>query len=160
MGESSAMSEIQLIQDPPRRYVGIRRKLPVTELAPFYAEVFPKVMGWLAQKGIQPASMPISVWCDMDMETGVADCHAGCFVSQEVEVEGEFSTGETTGGDVLKLVHTGGYDTMGQSWGRVYARAKELGRAPGAGFEIYVDDPGQVDAAQLRTEIYLPLAPT
>ena len=152
------MTEIQLVQDPPRHFVGIRRKVDVKALKDFYTEVFPKVMQWVASKGITPVSAPMSVWCAMDMETGIADTHAGVFVADEVEVDGEITAGKTAGGEVLKLVHVGGYDTMGRSWGRVYGRAKELGKQPGAGWEIYVDDPGQVAAEDLKTEIYLPVS--
>lgn len=151
------MSEVELTQQSPRHFVGIRRKVHISELPGFFAEVFPKVMSWVQAKGIAPASAPMSVWCEMDMESGIADTHAGCFVASEVEGEGEFTTGVTASGDVLKLVHRGSYDTMGRSWGRVYEHAKGLGRQPGAGWEIYVDDPGKVEADALRTEIYLPV---
>jgi len=152
------MTDIELTQEAPRHFVGIRRKVHTAKLPAFYAEVFPKVMAWLGEKGITPSSMPMSVWCDMDMETGVADTHAGVFVAAAVDVDGEMSAGTTSGGDVLKLVHQGGYDSMGQSWGRVFGHAKELGRAPGAGWEIYVDDPSEVEPSELRTEIYLPVS--
>ena len=151
------MSEIELTQQSPRHFVGIRRKVHVSELAAFYSEVFPKVMRWLHEKEIAPTSMPMSVWCAMDMESGIADTHAGCFVESALEGEGEIRPGITSSGDVLKLVHRGGYDTMGQSWGRVFAHAQELGRRPGEGWEIYVDDPSQVEVNELRTEIYLPV---
>ena len=151
------MSEIELIEQAPRHFVGIRRKVHTSELATFFGEVLPKVMGWVHQNGIRPASAPMAVWCEMDMESGIADTHAGCFVENAVAGEGEISAGVTPGGDVLKLVHRGGYDTMGRSWMRVYEHAKEMGRRPGAGWEIYVDDPTTVDAEQLRTEIYLPV---
>lgn len=151
------MSEIKLTQQPPRPFVGIRRKVHISELPTFFAEVFPKVMGWMGEQGIAPASAPMAVWCAMDMETGIADTHAGCFVATEVTGEGEITAGATEGGDVLTLIHQGGYDTMGQSWRRVFEHAKELGRAPKAGWEIYVDDPQTVAAEDLRTEIYLPV---
>ena len=151
------MSDIELIQQSPRHFVGIRRKVHTSELATFFTEALPKVMGWVQSKGIVPASAPIAVWCHMDMESGIADTHAGCFVESAVEGEGEITPGVTSGGDVLKLVHRGGYDSMGQSWMKVFKRAEELGRAPGAGWEIYVDDPGIVEAEALRTEIYLPI---
>lgn len=151
------MSEIELTQQSPRHFVGIRRKVHTSELAAFFGEVLPKVMGWVHRNGISPTSAPMAVWCEMDMESGVADTHAGCFVEDAVEGDGEISPGVTSGGDVLKLVHRGGYDTMGQSWMRVFARAKELGRRTGAGWEIYIDDPTAVEADALRTEIYLPV---
>lgn len=151
------MSEITLQQLDARPFVGIRRKVPTTELAAYFAEVLPKVMGWLGQAGIQPASMPMAMWCAMDMETGIADCHAGCFVSEPVEGEGEITPGTTTAGEVLAITNTGSYDTVGQSWMAVYKHAAELGRQPGAGWEIYVDDPGNTPEAELRTQIFLPL---
>ena len=151
------MSDIELIQQSPRHFVGIRRKVHVSELAGFFAEVLPRVSSWMRDNGITAASAPMAMWCEMDMESGIADTHAGCFVETEVAGEGEITPGVTAGGDVLKLVHRGGYDTMGQSWGRVYGHANELDRQPGAGWEIYVDDPGAVEAEALRTEIYLPV---
>ena len=151
------MSEIELTEQSPRHFVGIRRKVHTSELATFFGEVLPKVMSWVHLNGISPASAPMAVWCEMDMESGIADTHAGCFVANAVEGDGEISPGVTSGGDVLTLVHRGGYDTMGESWMRVFARAKELVRQPGAGWEIYVDDPTTVATDALRTEIYLPV---
>lgn len=151
------MSEIQLTQQAPRHFVGIRRKVHTSELAGFFSEVLPKVMGWVHANGISPTSAPMVVWCEMDMDSGVADTHAGCFVEEPVEGSGEITGGTTSGGDVLTVIHRGGYDSMGQSWGRVFKHAADLGRKPGSGWEIYVDDPGKVDPAELRTEIYLPI---
>ena len=151
------MSDIEIIQQAPRPFIGIRRKVHISELTPFYTEVLPKVAKWLQEKGITPASQPMSMWCAMDMESGIADTHAGFFVESEIEGEGEITLGMTSGGDLLKLVHRGSYDGMGQSWGRVFAHAQTLGRKPGAGWEIYVDDPGMMEADQVRTEIYLPV---
>jgi effector-binding domain-containing protein len=151
------MPEVEIIRESPRHFVGIRRKVHTSELPGFFAEVFPKVMGWMARKGIAPASAPMSMWCEMDIASGVADTHAGSFVESPLEGDGEVTPGVTSGGDVLKLVHRGGYDTMGRSWRSAYQHAEELGRRPGAGWEIYVDDPQEVAADALRTEIYLPI---
>lgn len=151
------MADIQLTQLAPRPFVGMRRTLPVTDLAGFFAEALPATMGWLAAKGIPPASMPMAMWVAMDMETGVADCHAGAFVTEPLEGEGDITPGTTAGGDALVVTHTGPYDTVGQTWMAVYQRAAELGRTPGAGWEIYLDDPGTTPAAELRTRIHLPL---
>lgn len=151
------MPEITLTQLDPRPFVGIRRSMPVTELAAFFGEVLPTVMGWIGSQGIAPASTPMAVWCAMDMATGVAECHAGCFVHAPVQGEGEITPGWTQGGDVLTVTHTGPYDTVGQTWMAVYKHAASLGRTPGAGWEIYLNDPATTPADQLQTKIHLPL---
>ncbi len=151
------MSATTLQKLEARPFVGIRRQLNVTQIVPFFTEAFPKVMGWLAAKGIEPASMPMAVWLKMDMETGIADCHAGCFVHEAVEGEGEITAGETTAGEALTVTHTGPYDTVGQTWMLLFQMAADMERRPGAGWEIYVDDPEQTPAAKVRTEIHLPL---
>lgn len=152
------MPDIHLKRLEARHFVGMRRTLPVTDLGPFFAEALPATMGWLAAKGIAPASRPMAVWVSMDMEAGIAVCHAGCFVAEAVQAEGEMTPGETTAGEALVVTHVGPYPTVGRSWMALYARAKELGRAPGSGWEIYESDPGDTPAAELRTRIHLPLS--
>lgn len=152
------MSTLQLMSLDARPFVGVRREVPVTELATFFAEVLPKVMAWVAGKGLEPASRPMAMWCAMDMETGIADCHAGCFLHEAVDGEGEITAGVAPACEALVTTHSGPYDSVGQSWMAAYAEAKALGRAPGAGWEIYVDDPADTPAAELRTRIHLPLA--
>jgi len=152
------MSDIQLQQLDARPFVGMRRTVPVAELAAFFSEALPVTMRWLASKGIAPASRPMAMWVSMDMEAGIADCHAGCFVVEAVAGEGEITPGETAAGEALVVTHVGPYDTVGTSWMAAYGRAAELGRAPGSGWEIYVDDPGDTPAAELRTRIHLPLS--
>lgn len=152
-----ATADITLKQLESRPFVGIRRSLPVTELGSFFAEVLPKVMGWMASKGIQPASAPMAMWCAMDMQAGIADCHAGCFTLEAVDGEGEITAGTTPACEALTVTHTGPYDTVGQTWMAVYEHAGKLGRQPGAGWEIYVDDPTQTAPEALRTQIFLPV---
>jgi effector-binding domain-containing protein len=151
------MPEITLTTVAPRHFLGIRRKVPVADLAAFFAEALPAVRDHLEGLGIARASAPAAIWWSMDMETHVADCQAGVFVHEAADGEGEITPGVTAGGEALTVTHVGGYDTVGTSWQAVYARAAELGRPPGSGWEIYVDDPQEVPADELKTEIYLPL---
>jgi len=150
--------DIQRTTLEPRTYVGVRRKVPVAELQGYFQEVLPKVMGWLQAQGIAPASMPMARWHAMDMQAGIADVQAGCFVGEAVDGDGDITCDTTPAGDALTLTHVGSYDGMGDSWMQLYGEAEKLGLTPGAGWEIYVDDPGQVDAAELKTEITLPVS--
>lgn len=155
------MPEIELVNEPPRHFVGVRRTLNVKtdDIPAFFAEALPKTFHWLQSRGIAPASPPMAMWLMADQESGICEAHAGMFVSNAVAGDDEITAGTTAGGELLKAIHVGGYDTVGKTWMTLYAHARELGRAPGAGWEVYVDDPQEVAAEELRTEIHLPLQP-
>ena len=64
------------------------------------------------------------------------------------------------GGRWAVFRHVGPYDTLWQTWQGAYrdwlsTSGEELREA--IPFEVYVDDPSQVEAEKLRTDIYLPL---
>ncbi len=153
------MSEVELIQAEPRSFVGLRHNLRFTALGPFLSDALPKTLAWLRAKGIPPASPPMAMWSSEEVESGVGDCHAGYFVAEAQADDGLITGGKTAGGDVLRIEHKGPYTTVGPSWQRLTQRAVMLGRNPGFGWEIYLDDPSEVAAEELRTLIYLPLLP-
>ena len=152
------MSEIQTVQLPVHHLVGIRRSVDVRAMGAYFHEVLPRVARWVEEQGLTAVSAPCAVWHGMDPETGVCDAQAGMFIREEADGEGEISTATTPAGAALKLVHVGSYDQMPASWRRLYAHASSEGLTPGLGWEVYVDDPGVVDAASLKTEIYLSIA--
>jgi len=148
---------IERITLSPRTYVGIRRKVPVTELQGYFSEVLPRVMRWVTESGLEPASAPMARWHAMDPQTGVADVQAGCFVAEPVPDDGDITCDTTPAGEALRLTHVGSYDDMKRSWGALFRHASDQGLTPGAGWEIYVDDPSKTDPETMRTEITLPV---
>jgi len=64
--------------------------------------------------------------------------------------------GSLPAGRVARLVHVGGYDGLGESWGRLGAWIAEQNLAPGTViWEVYVTEPNpDMDPADLRTELY------
>jgi effector-binding domain-containing protein len=57
---------------------------------------------------------------------------------------------------VARLVHAGGYDQLGEAWGRLGAWIAGQGLTPGADlWEVYVTGPSpDTDPADLRTELF------
>jgi len=58
-------------------------------------------------------------------------------------------------GRVARLVHQGGYDQLGASWGRLRSWIDAHGVNPGRDlWEVYVTEPSpHIDPAALRTEL-------
>ena len=59
------------------------------------------------------------------------------------------------------LMHTGSYEGLPAAWHRAITELPSTGRelrdAPS--YELYLNDPTQVPASQLKTEIWLPVSP-
>ncbi len=80
--------------------------------------------------------------------------HGGCGKKEEVKKSYEVRTKTTEKMTLIYLKHTGPYDQMGEIFARLaeYATKKEL---TGDVVGIYYDDPAQVPAEELRSEIAL-----
>jgi effector-binding domain-containing protein len=66
--------------------------------------------------------------------------------------------GQSYAGKALKAVHVGSYETLNQTRDKLLASAAAHGYANnGVPFYCYIDDPGKVPAAEVRTEIYAPV---
>jgi effector-binding domain-containing protein len=152
--------EIQVVTLEARPFVGIRRTVPQAELGAMFGEVLPQVGRWCAENGVRPTSMPIGVYHAVNRETHEFDVQPGFFVAEAGQQDGDISFDETAAGEALMATHVGPYETLGETWQALFAKAAEMGRSVSkSSWESYVDDPGEVEVAQLRTEIYVPIDP-
>lgn len=78
--------------------------------------------------------------------------------AEKLKLSDNIQFGETYGGKVLKAVHIGPYEESPKTYMAIEAYIKDHGYAiSGPSWEVYVDDPTQVAAEDLRTEIYFPI---
>ena len=149
---------VETVQLDSRPYVGVRSVVAREQIADACADSFGRTWKWLAEKGLAPASMPISVYHHVDHEAGQYDIQPSLIVAEALDGDGDISAGETPAGAALTTTHTGPYEDLGDAWVAIFAHAESEGLAPSASpWEEYVDDPGEVDPADLRTKIFLPI---
>jgi effector-binding domain-containing protein len=148
---------IEIRKVTPRPYVGVRRIVKHDGLGPACAEILPRLGAWLAAKGIKPEG-PTLVYHSVNQSTGDFDVQPALFVPSPVSGEGDIVAGETAGGEALYALHVGPYETLGETWGQVFARAAELGRpVTKPSWESYLNTPAEVPPEALRTEIFVPI---
>jgi effector-binding domain-containing protein len=93
------------------------------------------------------------------MDPGATTFECAVPVPRPFTAAGEVEPGTIGGGAAAHAVHVGPYDTIGRTWEALDAWLRAEGRTPSGPFwECYIDDPEEVDASELKTELYVPVA--
>lgn len=140
----------------PQHYIYVDRECPYgPEIAKAMESGFGEVFTFVGTQGLKPLSMPMSVYLEMDPT--MLRFRAGVIVSAEdaTKASGNIKSDQLPSGDIMTATHTGPYDQMSDSHQAMWKHMEAEG-IPAAMpvWEIYVDDPGQVPANQLRTDLY------
>jgi AraC family transcriptional regulator len=134
---------------------------PYTEVGP----LFERLMGWAGPAGVfGPMTRVFGRFWD-DPEVTPADklrSEVCISVTGSPEVPGGISLATQPAGRFVKHVHTGSYETLGETYGQLIGQwipALDVTLAEGAPcVEIYLNSPADTAPEDLRTEIYVPLA--
>jgi effector-binding domain-containing protein len=96
-----------------------------------------------------------------DLELGFpVDAEAARLPPLDACAEGEPGRTSLPGGQCAVIVHVGPYPELPASWGRLQAWAWDQGLEPaGPPWESYLDNPGLVAPAAVRTEVVRPVRP-
>lgn len=147
---------------PDQHYLYVERSaaLDGKEISEAMGSGFGEVFGFVAQAGVTPLSMPMSLYVDMPAG-GKMTFRTGVLVSAEDagRAAGAIKAGLIPAGEAFTTTHVGPYASLNQThkalWDHIEAQG--AGKAMPV-WEIYIDDPGQTPEAELRTEIYRAVA--
>jgi len=144
----------------PLRMVGVRKTCRVDDVGPSMQSAFDEATERLAGQNLPDQCEAISVYHQLDLKNNTFDYTSGYVFPESAEhVPEGLSTWSTSQSNALCVEHTGSYENLGNAWSAAhqYVRYKKLKMSGQAGYEIYRNDPHDTPAAQLRTEVFLPL---
>jgi effector-binding domain-containing protein len=156
--ERSHVTDPELVEMTTIPTAVIHGVVPMAEIVGFFDRSFSEIAAVLDEQGVAPTGPAFARYAGPPGET--ADIEVGFPVDASVSPKGEVHSSALPAGRVARLVHAGGFDSLGESWGRLGAWITEQGLTPGADlWEVYVTEPNpEMDPADLRTELFWTIA--
>jgi effector-binding domain-containing protein len=124
------MTAPQLVERTARPYVAIRSEVKPTELSQAIDRAFPRLFGWLAQKGLQPAGAPFVKYNVIDMERAL-QLELGVPIGAPVEAENDVQAGTLPAGRYAVAIYQGHYSGLRDANASLLQSAKNLGCSMG-----------------------------
>lgn len=150
--------DIQTIELPASHYLLVSAEISPEEIALHYGENFPKIMGYLEEKGAEMNGHPTGLYFSWtDTLTKMA---AAIPVNMEVEGNDEIEGRLIGGGQALQIDYYGPYDGVGPAHYALEDYSNENGvNLEGFAMEVYVTDPmEEADTSKWLTKIIYPIA--
>lgn len=146
---------------PATKYVGIITSCEKEDIGTNMEKDFTKLMEFTKENNIEPVSAPFSIYNKMNMTTGATTYTAAIPVKElPKNLSNNMMSGELQETEVYSVKHTGPYKHLGNPWtaGYMMDRNKEIKinkKIPP--FEVYLNDPGEVNELELETQVCFPL---
>ncbi|MDC0738091.1 GyrI-like domain-containing protein [Cognatishimia sp. SS12] len=141
-----------------QHYMYIAGESPMNDgeaIAQSMGAAFAQAFAALGSAGITATSPPITVYTEMPGEKMTFRC--GFFVSADDadKATEAAACASIPAGDALYAQHVGPFSDLNQTHGAIWAHAKASGLASAMPvWEIYLDDPNEVEPEALRTEVF------
>lgn len=151
------MAEFEIRQIDPMPAAVIHAEVPMGEIMQFYDRAFPALMAELTAQGVSPTGAPFGLYPRMPGET--IEIVAGVPVDRPVAVAGDVEPYELPGGSAIVALHVGPYDTLADTYNRIWQWASAEGLEMGElMWESYLNDPRDAGNGPPQTQIVWPVA--
>ena len=146
----------ELLELQPQPTLNIRTRTPVSRLPNALGEAYKSIYEHLASIGELPFGAPYVAYYNMDMED--LDIEIGCPVARPLPARDTIKQGEIPGGRYGATTFTGPYHELSGAYEALtqWVQANKFDTT-GTVYEIYLNDPGQVQPHELQTQLLFQL---
>jgi|SRR6185503_1852675 len=152
--------DVQISSYPPLRVASVEHRGAYDNIG----EAFGRLGAIARPSGLlaDPAAAMVALYYDDPQTTPVAELRseAGLVVSEHTRLPAGLTERRIAGGRYARTVHRGPYTNLGDAWARLMSEwlpSSGQRAANSPSFELYLNDPTTTAAADLLTELRLPL---
>ena len=147
--------QVKVEQVEPREVASVRTTVTLKTVGSAIGEGFGSLMGRLSQSGAAPTGAPLVVYHDVIDEETDGDIEICLPVSGPHQ---GLETSTIDGGPAAVTTHKGPYSEVGQAYHTLSSWVSEHGHEfAGPPREIYLNDPTEVDEADILTRVEWPI---
>jgi AraC family transcriptional regulator len=151
---------VEIKEMPARRVGAVRHVGPYHEIG----RAFSRLGEIAGPAGLfaQPGAAMIGIYHDNPDSTPpeALRSDAGIFLPENIPLPAGLSEQQVPSGRYATTLHVGPYERLGDAWRLMREWLPANGHHPGRGvsYEIYLNDPTKVPKAELKTQLYIPIA--
>jgi effector-binding domain-containing protein len=156
-GPIAEQSQPELVTVPPVTTAVVSGRISDEDLRNFFDSSFSTLATTLSTQRVGIAGPAFGLF--RDAPDGITDLDVGFPTDGAVQPDGDVAPSSLPGGRVVRLVHYGAFDRLGDSWRRLHAWVEEQGlTVRPVRWEVYVTEPSpDMDPRDLRTELNAPV---
>jgi len=120
------VTEPTLVNRPEQFYVGIRKRVRMTELGSMLPPLTDDIFAWIDKNGLEPAGAPFWRYLIVDAERKL-EIDIGIPIAERVQGEGQIIADTLPAGTYAMMLHTGHHNELKEATARLLAWAEEKG---------------------------------
>ncbi len=141
-------------------YIGLQQTCSMDHLAEKMEADFETIGSYISENGDNIAGTPMTIYHKWDIANKKVRYTSAIPVKSTAGIPEGFISGQIPNTAVESVEHTGPYEHLGNAWSTLYTmqRSKmfKLNKSVDP-FEVYVNDPSEVAANELKTIIHFPV---
>lgn len=143
----------------PMVYVTARASMDPQEIERVMNSAFDTLGKFLGEAQVTPLGPPLAVYSNWTENQMTIDVGFPVSAADAAKARGDILSGSTPGGNALKAIHRGPYDSLADTYNAIEAQMRSEGIAQSAtAWEVYLGEPGVTPDAELITEIYMQIS--